>query len=176
MIDSFSPATRKFIAVTILFFAILFCVNIVIRPAIGLVADQLVSLADARFQRARLEAIQDRPLPATGDPVPTNLYIRAASAQAGQSALLSIVNERAGASGIALEQANIVPVDTATPQRVAVDLSVSGPELALASFINDIEAHRPMLRFVSWKITASAPGQGPARMSARAIAIWSPVR
>jgi len=174
MIDSFSPLTRKFIAVAILFLVVMFCVNLVILPTIGLVGEQLDRLAEARFQRARLEAIQERPLPATGDPIPADLYIRAKSAEAGQNALLATLNELASGNAVSLEQANAVPVDTATSQRVTVDLSVSGPELALASFINGLEAHRPMIRFVSWKIMAGESGQGPARLSGRAVAVWSP--
>lgn len=176
MIDSFSPITRKFIAIAILFFVVMFCVNILILPAIGVISGELDRLADARFQKARLKEIQDRPLPATGNPIAADLYIHAASSEAAHSAFVAILNQLASGSSISLDQANAVPVDTATPQGLAVDLSVSGPELALTSFINDVEAHRPMVRFTSWKITAGEPGQGPARLSGRVIAAWSRAR
>lgn len=176
MIDNFSPLTRKFIAVAILFLGIMACLNVLIIPTIGLISSQLERLADTRFQRARLEEIQDRPLPAPGDPIPANLYIRAPSAEVAQSTFVALINELASHNSVSLEQAAIVPADASTPQRLAIDLSVAGPELALTSFINGLEAQRPMIRLVSWKVTAGDATQAPTRLSGRAVAVWSPAR
>ena len=100
MIDNFSPLTRKFIALAILFFVLMFCVIIVILPAIGLISAKLDRLAEARFQKARLEEIQDRPLPARGNPIAADLYLHATSPEAAQSALVAILNQLASSNSV----------------------------------------------------------------------------
>jgi len=173
MIESLSPFSRRLIALALLGLAILSALNLVIIPLLTLAGARLDRLEDARFRRARLEALDARPAQPRGDPVPPNAYFRANDASAAGAMLAAVVNGAAARTEVTIERAAPLPAQPARPLTLVVDLAASGPELTLVAFVSEIERGNPVIRLDRWRLVSpDAPG-GPTRLEARAMAVWS---
>lgn len=173
MMETLSPFSRRLIALALLGLAIVSALNLIVVPLITLAGDKLDRLEDARFRRAKLEALNARPLPPRGDPVPPNVYFRANDAAAAGAMLLAVVNGAAARTQVTIERTALLPATPPRPLMLTADIAVTGPEVALVTFIGEIERGDPLIRLDRWRlISPDVPG-GPTRLEARAMAVWN---
>lgn len=171
MIEQMSPAARKACALLLLMLVVLLIFVLVLQPIVGLVSTQLEQLNEARYARARYELLAAQPEPPKIEAVSPGLYIGGAKRPDAESALSALVGAAASRSKVTLERNAIVAMDQQSPT-IAVDISVSGPEDAIATFIGDVEHGNPVLRFAQWQITAPDAPDMPTRLEAHTVAAW----
>lgn len=173
MIQSFSPLTRRILAVGLLVLLVL----LGLRLAAGLggaISSSLEELEDSRFRLARMEALRTRAAPPAADPLPAGLTLAAASHEDAAAQALAAVNGAAGAAQLTLARAAPLPQEPGNPNLVQVTLSAAGPEAAVLAFVSELEKSTPPVRLASWRI-AAAPGGGLA-VEGVAAAAWGGAR
>lgn len=175
MMQSFSPFTRRLIAIAILLLAGLAALNLAI--AIGSATGGAVSdLEDARFRLARLVALQTRPLSPPGKPVAADLYFTAPDREAAAGMVATAITSAAAGQKLALENMAIAAPDGINPFLIRFSFAATGPEENILGLVNDVESKRPAIRLRVWRI-AAIEGQPPAlRLEATAFAAWSQAR
>lgn len=152
MMAQFSPLTRRVVAIGILILGLFALVNLLIVPLYGLTAGSVSDLEDARFQRARLEAIAARaPLPRS-DPVPSTLYLTAPDRQRAVDALISAIGGSAARYEIQLDNVAPLPADPSRPKAIALSLSARGEQDRMLAWINELEIGPPSIRFGEWSL------------------------
>ena len=168
MMAQFSPFTRRLVAVGILILGLFALVNLLIRPIYGLTADSLSGLNDARFHRARLEAIAKRPPLPRAEPVPPTLYLSAPDREKAQDALVAAIGGSAAAYEIRVENVSPLPADPARPKAIAVAFRATGAQDQMLAWINSLEFGPPAVHFAEWSLAqvgeaaASAAPPAPA--------------
>lgn len=174
MMAGFSPLTRRLVAIGLLIIAILLALNLLILPVHALMASSLDTLAESRFQLGRLRAIEARPDPVVGEPVPAGAVISAADHDGASMLLAEAIT--AAAARAQLEVQSIAPGQSERGAQVAAKIAVAGPHDAVLGFVNDLERGSPLARFDDWSITANAPATAgePVRLSldATVVAAW----
>jgi len=173
MIEQLSPFTRKFLAIGILLFALLFGVTAIVLPTATAIQDMLDRLGDSRFELARLEAIDQRKPPVLGEVVDPTLMVTAPSREIAIEQLAALTNSAAATSAVTLER-NDPAAPNGNAAVISLDIVAVGPELALSSFLNEVERGRPAIRFARWRIDGEPdPVNGTIRFEGRAVAAWS---
>jgi hypothetical protein len=200
MMAQFSPFTRRVVAVGILVLGLFAMVNLLIVPLYGLTSGSLSDLEDARFQRARLEAIASRPPLPRADPVSPSLYLTAPDRQRAVDALISAVGGAAARYEIQLDNVAPLPADPSRPKAIALTFSARGEQDRILAWINELEVGPPAIRFGEWSLgqdggestgaaplaaspppaegvnpgaaTAPAPGSTRLAFTATAAAVW----
>ena len=195
MMAQFSPFTRRVVAIGILVLGLFALINLLIVPLYGLTSGSLSGLDDARFQRARLEAIAARPPLPRADPVPANLYLTAPDRQRAVDALIAAVGGAAARYEIQLDGVAPLPADPARPKAIGLTFSGRGDQERILAWINELEIGPPAIRFGEWTLThdsgeaagsappppegvnpgavvAPAPGTTRLAFNATAAAVW----
>jgi hypothetical protein len=121
-------------------------VNLLIVPLYGLTLASLSDLEDARFQRARLEAIASRPPLPRAYPVSPLLYLTAPDRQRAVDGLISAVGGAAARYEIQLENVAPLPADPARPKAIALSFSARGEQDRILAWINELEVGPPAIR------------------------------
>lgn len=158
MIASFSPFTRKVLALGILLLALLGAIQLVIAPLYALTANSLSELEDARYRRARLESIAARPPLPTAAPVPASLYLTAPDRQRATDLLLAAIGGAAGRYQLQVDSIAAVPAESSRGAAIAVTVVARGEHDALLAWINDLETGTPNIHFADWSL---APDSKP---------------
>jgi hypothetical protein len=167
MMAQFSPFTRRVVAIGILVLGLFALVNLLIVPLYGLTAGSLSGLEDARFQRARLEAIAARPPLPRSDPVPSTLYLTAPDRQRAVDTLISAIGGSAARYEIQLDNVAPLPADPARPKAIALSFSGRGEQDRMLAWINELEIGPPAIRFGEWSLGQDAgEGEGAAPLAA----------
>ncbi|MEP2990034.1 MAG: hypothetical protein ABJN65_01180 [Parasphingorhabdus sp.] len=154
LLQGFSPFTRKFLALGILFLGLFFFWTVIASPVVSQMSASLTELNDTRFQRMRLEQIQNRPAVEPTGNFPTNLVLAAGSAEEAQAAFAAQIN--AVASQNTMDMALAPRPLTKGSQLIAFDVSVMAPEVNIVKFINSLERASPMMRLRNWQIDSAA--------------------
>ena len=164
MMAQFSPFTRRVVAIGILVLGLFGLVNLLIVPLYGLTAGSLSGLEDARFQRARLEAIAARPPLPRADPVPSTLYLTAPDRQRAVDALITAVGGSAARYEIQIDNVVPLPADPARPKAIALSFSARGEQDRILAWINELEIGPPPVRFGEWSLGQDS-GEGAAPLA-----------
>ena len=168
MMAQFSPLTRRIVALGIAVLALLGLINLVIVPIYGLAAGSLSALEDARFQRARLEAIAARPPLPRSEPVPASLYLAAPDRQRASDALIAAIGGTAAGYEVQLDAVAPTEVDPGRPETIGVRFTARGEQDKILAWINDLERGSPAAYFADWTL---GPGTDtPAASAPAAIA------
>ena len=162
MIQSFSPLTRKFLALALLFFAIMAALSLVILPVVSEVRSSLDGLADARFRLARLDAIKARPEPKIANEVPQGATILAADAARAMDQFRGQVVGAAASHQVQLVSILPLGANGAQPRLMALQLVVSGSEHQVLTLVNSLEQGRPLIRLKTWTINREEQSAVPA--------------
>ena len=152
MMAQFSPFTRRVVAIGILVLGLFALVNLLIVPIYGLTSGSLSDLEDARFQRARLEAIAARPPLPRSDPVPASLYLTAPDRQRAVDALIAAIGGSASRYEIQLDNVAPQPADPARPKAIALTFNARGEQDKMLAWINELEIGPPAIRFGEWSL------------------------
>jgi len=171
MMAQFSPLSRRIVAIGIAVLALLGLINLVIVPLYGLTAGSLSDLEDARFQRARLEAIAARPPLPRSEPVPASLYVAAPDRQRASDALIAAIGGTAAGYEIQLDSVTPTDADPARPEAIGVRFTARGEQDKILAWINDLESGSPAAYFTDWSL---GPGTDGAAMSAPAATAVPP--
>jgi hypothetical protein len=172
MSDLFSPIGRRIIAVGLLILAILIAVVFIVLPLFSAIRIQLGELDEARFQKARLEAVDARPALRQGATVPNMLVMRARNQADAVQSLTRIVRTAAQTHDLTLEMLSPVASEPTTPMIAALDMTVTASETDVTAFINDLEQGEPPVRLVRWKLVPIEGQKGQVRLEARGAALW----
>lgn len=175
MIASFSPFTRRTLAIGLALLAVLLGVNLVVVPLTSWISSQIAALDDARFALARIEAVAARPLPPRGTPVPRRLYLDVADEAAATAGLAAVLSSAGAAEGLQV-QTQSASDGRSDDHIVQASLVATGSEAAVLRLINALERGRPAVRLREWTLEAppAANGAAPGTVSFRgtAIAVW----
>ena len=174
MIASFSPLTRRILAVGLLILALLLAVQVFSLAATA-IGTALGRLEDSRFALARVEAVRARPLPPRAPPLPPGQFLQADSHNTATAAAAGRIRTAAGGSGVTLEGMTAVPADPANPRLVRISFAARAAEPALLNFIQTVERNDPPLRLHAWSI-ARTPGGPELVLQASAVVAWSPAQ
>jgi hypothetical protein len=175
VIESFSPLTRRVLAVGLLILALLLAVQI-FSLAAAAVGTALGRLEDSRFALARVEAVRARPLPPRAPPLPLGQFLQADSHDTATAAAAGRIRRAAGGSGVTLDGMTAVPADPANPRLVRISFAARAAEPALLAFIQAVEREDPPLRLHAWSIARAAPGAPELVLQASAVVAWSPAQ
>lgn len=153
-LQQFSPITRRFLALALLFFAGYLLWILLLSPVTSQMGASLTKLEDARFQRMRLEQIQARPEIKQTEPVDAGYLAQAASTEEAQTNLQNQIAAIATQNSVDL-------MITARPltkgsQLIAFDISASASETSITRFINNIERGNPAMRLRNWQIESAS--------------------
>ena len=162
MMASFSPFTRRVVAVGIFVLALLVLVNLIALPVYALTDSRLSGLEDARFQRARLEAIAARPPLPRSEPVPASLYLTASDRDRAADALIAAIGALAGRYEVQLDSIAPAAADPARPGAIAVTLAAHGEHDKMLAWINELERGAPAVYFPVWRLGQSEAGASTA--------------
>lgn len=172
VISQFSPLTRKILALGLLVLALLLVWRLILSPVAAQMEGSLTELEDARFQRVRLENLQNRPKPDKAEALPAGIVFSAKSREEAAAGLNGYIGGLAAKHG--LQIANITPRPGAeTDKLLAFDLALIGEEVSVTRFINQAERGSPMIRFRSWQIEAGSDSDPNLQFSGQVIAAWT---
>ncbi len=188
VMQQFSPITRKFLAVAILFLTLFAVWSLVLSPIAAQMDVSLTKLSDARFQRERLEAIQARPEPESAEAIPAGMILRAKSREEANTQFGGYLSNIAAQNGLEITAIASRP-DTKGSKLVAFDLALTGEEVGVAQFINTLERGNPVLRLRTWQIDSasivgisdmpvdgetggSSPSRSNIRFSGQIVGAW----
>lgn len=151
MMNELSPITRKFVAITLLFFALLLFGTVLILPLWERMSNSIEALADTRYQLEKLEVMRNSP------PLPRGKILRKGSLIAAKRHEQAEAILAAKVQNITLLSGNITksirPLGQgAIGSVVAIEISVEGDEQALIGLIEQIENAEPLMRLRSWQI------------------------
>lgn len=138
---------------------------LLLLASLPLVGGAIGGLAEARAERARLEAalaapVERSPLVAPG------LAIDGGQADAART-LATRVRALAGSGGVLVEDAR--PLASAGGLAV-LGIRLSGPEKAVLALVDSLEREAPLVRLRRWRIAALA--EGGVRLDGEAVAAW----
>jgi hypothetical protein len=163
MMASFSPFTRRLVAVGIALLALIGLINLVVLPVYTLTASSLSGLEDARFQRARLEAIAARPPLPRSEPVPASFYLTAPDRERAADALIAAIGSAAARYEVQVDSiAPVAGADPARPGAIAVTVAARGEHDRLLALINELERGTPAVYFPIWKLEQTEAGAAPS--------------
>jgi hypothetical protein len=132
----------------------------------------LGALANARARLAAVAALAAR----GSHPAPPLIAVGQAFAGADRAAAATAFAARIGAAAsghrLLVERMTMLPADAAKPALLAADIALSGGEPDLLAFVRAIEAGRPAIRFASWRLARTAPGEASVRLEARPVGLW----
>lgn len=149
--QQFSPGMRKFLALATLLLTLLLVWNIFVGPVASQMGASLTKLQDARFQRMRLEQLAAQPAPQQSEPLPIEILVVAETPEEASAQITAYLNGLATQNN--LQVANITPhLGLKGAKLLAFDLTLVGEEVALVSFINELERGAPVIRLKSWQI------------------------
>ncbi len=172
ILRSMSPATQKAIAVLLLLLAVLCAWQFLLHPLWNAAKTRVESLNDARFERARMAALNQRVLPASTPTIPLEMFLASnATLQSGDigasNQLVTIISQRAAV--MALSSLTIQPVQNGT-NLATVTIMVEGRQDKIVRLIATLESGNPLIRFDSWQIEVLDKQKGTIRFSATAQA------
>jgi len=169
--ESFSPVTRKILAIGLLVLALLIAVQLVLVPLAGAIAEQRAELADLRGRAAHLSAVLDTALPPMSQ-LPAHAIIKAGARDAAVARFEGAINQASAAAGVNLQQQAAMPSGINADQLIRLRVAATGSEEALLRFAAILEHGEPLARFQSWHIQT---GTGPDRtlvLTSQIVAAW----
>lgn len=172
MIDSFSPLTRRILAVGLLVLALLVGLRLIVLVA-GSVGAALDRLEDSRFALARVEAVRARPLPPRSPPLSPGQFLQAESHAVAADAAAARIRDAATQNTVTLEGITPVPQDPANPRLVRLSFAARAAEPALLAFLQAVERDGPPLRLQGWSIGRGSPDSPDLNLQANAAIAWS---
>lgn len=168
MIASFSPFTRKVLALGILLLVLLGTFQLVIAPLYAFTANSLLGLEDARYRRARLESIAARPPLPTAAPVPASLYLTAPDRQRATDLLLATIGGTASRYQLQIDSIAAVPSGSSRGAAIAVTVVARGEHDNVLAWINDLESGTPNIHFADWSLAPDSKPPAAGGQSAAA--------
>jgi hypothetical protein len=175
MIASFSPLTRRVLAIGLLVLLVLGAIQLVIAPIYSLTANSLSDLQDARFRRARLESIAARPpLPASA-PVPASLYVTAPDRQRATDLILAAISGSAGRYQVQIDSIAPLPEQSSRGAAIAVTVAARGEHDKVLAWINELERGTPNVHFADWSLAPDGSASAAAAGAGTAMPGLSPV-
>ncbi len=151
MIDSFSPQSRRIIAVGLLVLKLFAIISFVLIPTTEWVSSHLNQLADSRLKLARMSALANMPPVQSYISSPESLLIKAsnkADAQQLFNAHLRKIAELNGLQDIVIEADPEVKIEGLLQSK----LKISAAESQIAALISQMESNQPLIRFAAWNI------------------------
>jgi hypothetical protein len=169
MIDSFSPLSRKLIAVGLLLLKLLMLISFVIVPTFEWTKSHVDQLSDSRLKLARISALDKAQIVQPETNVPDTLLFKAKSMAEAQSLFDAHLRRSAELNGIKdifLEAETGAKVNGLLRSK----FRVSGPEYQVASIISELESNAPLLRMDQW--TLRRDSEGIIALEASMVAGW----
>ncbi len=171
MIQSFSPLTRRILAIGVLVLALLVAVNVASGVAASVTA-ALDDLDDSRYRLARLEAIAKKPALPAAEPIPQNVAFSAPDHEAAAGQVTQALNAAAATSQLTLAGISAAPQDRSNPGLISVAVAATGPEQPILAFIGEVEKGSPVIRLRSWTIRRASPDSPELAFEGVAVASW----
>lgn len=172
MIDSFSPLTRRILALGLLVLALLVGLRLIVL-VVGGVGDALDRLEDSRFALARVEAIRAGPLPPRMPPLAPGQFLQAETHAVAADAAAARIRDAATRHIVTLEGMTAAPQDPANPKLVQLSFVARAAEPALLGFLQTVEQDGPPLRLQGWSIGRGSPDSPELSLQATAVVAWS---
>ncbi len=171
MMMGFSIFTRRVLAIGILLLLILCSIEFIILPIKDRMQLSRNSLADSRFELARLHDIANRPEPPAGQKIDNSLLLNANEKLAAQNILNDHLLALAEQRGISV---NIVFIDQENTFKglIMADISIAGEESLIMSFIADLENGRPLVRLTNWNINYQEQQPQQIQFESKIMASW----
>jgi hypothetical protein len=134
----------------------------------------LAALSDARTRLATLERMRE-----TGSRPASRLMLSGAFTDRDRATAAARfgrkLSETAAAHRLLVERSEGEPIDPAHPALLSARIALSGSEADIIGFARSLEAGTPAIRFATWHIGRTAPGEAALRFEGRPIALWEPV-
>lgn len=171
MINEFSPLMRKVLAIGILIVVIFTAMGLIVVPLYERVNDSRETLANSRFEVARLENIIKRPSPPVGEILDPRLLIRANNEEDAKNTLQNLILSLAASNEL---EATVVFSGANQPVAglLSADIVVLGDEISISNFLAQIENDQILMRLVNWDIEYNDNNPDQLRTNFRAIAVW----
>lgn len=131
-------------------------------------ADAAFDLADARGERAGVEAELAKPAPALAPLLRAGQALTAPDAAAARATLAQAVHRAARGQALLVEE--LAPAPAIGPRTVAVRLSVSGGDKGVLAVLDALEGAAPAARFQAVSVEALA--DGGLRLKGTWVAAW----
>jgi Type II secretion system (T2SS), protein M subtype b len=173
MTASWSPLTRRLVALGLLILALLGVLNLIIMPVATMLTDSLDALHDNRFRLARLDAIDARPPLPPAPVLAPGLTVTGIDQGAAAAALIGNIGAAAARAQLALEPPTLLPSATGDAKRLALRVAATGPEPMMLQFVNELERGAPLIRFRSWRLSVVEGSPRQLRFEAIAVAAWA---
>jgi hypothetical protein len=169
MIDSFSPSSRRLIAVGLLLLKLLMLISFVIMPTFEWTKSHVDQLTDSRLKLARISALDKAQMVQPDTDVPETLLFKAKNVAEAQSLFDAHLRRSAELNGI---QNIFLEAETGAKVNglLRSKFRVSGPEYQVASIISELESNAPLLRMDQW--TLRRDPDGIIALEASIVAGW----
>lgn len=171
MIEDMSPFAQRILAVGILILGLLLGFQLIASPLIERMQLSREALADSRYRLHKLENLANQPEAMLGQPVEPNLLIAAPNAKMAQAELLGQVSRIANTTGASAQKMEALDKQ-ALPSLVAAKIELSANEVSIISFVDQLEAARPMMRLRDWRLQDADDDSGQLKLSATVLASW----
>jgi len=183
--ESFSPLTRKILAIGLLILGLFLVYRVIVSPLTNQVNESLTKLNDSRFQLSRLQQIDIRPRPEDAAVIAPETLLRGEDYQAAGQLLVPHINNLASQNGLQVDSLQLRS-GSDTTFMIAADYQISGDEVNIMAFINQAERGSPTLRFRDWQISqnkneteasqngqSSEPQKPKYGFSGKVVAAWT---
>lgn len=175
-----SPLAQRLVAIGLLILLVVSVISFVIIPYCQLTAAALATLADTRFELARLEAVNLQVPMAPSSRVPPSAFLVARDPAHAVAALTGLISTTAARSSVqvAIGASALSPSspDTQTVPLVVVAVEASGSEAAMLRFVADLEAGPPQVFATGWRIERSDATPSVLKFKATIAAAWAPAK
>lgn len=128
----------------------------------------------ARGRLAEVEAMARAGAAPAQPLLPADLAYGQEDRRAAEAAMLATVRMAATERRLLAERIAPVPAAAGMPAELMIDITLSGAEADILHVARRLEAGRPAVRFVRWRIGRTGPAETAIRLDARAMAVWEP--
>jgi hypothetical protein len=145
---------------------------VAVAVASGLAWTGLAALREARADLTQLEAEARLGRLAPAPLLGSGLLHAAPDRAAASAALIAGLRRAAGERRLLVERLAASPPVEGVAAELGADLIVSGPETDILAFVRAVEAGRPAVRFLRWRLARTGPAETAIRLDAHAVGFW----
>jgi len=171
MMMGLSLYARRIIAVAMLLLLILCSIEFIIIPSVDRIKAGRSSLANSRFELARLNNIINRSDPPLGQKLDNSLLIKGEEKQDIQNIFNNHISAMAQQRSITVDIVFAESEDTSEGLLIA-NISALGEETSVIGFMADLENGRPLVRLADWSISYQIQQPTQVQFDAQLMASW----
>lgn len=167
-LTSLSPMVQRVVAIGLVLLSVLLIIEWCVLPLTQMTATALDNLNDARFEKARVDALAAQPEPEPMPVLDASLLIAPLEGTDSFQQLSNIITASAQSAGV--NTINVQPSITEETRTLNANVILEGPVNGIQQTLSTLEQSTPIIRFSSWQFEALTEQPGTIRFSGQAIA------